>query len=186
MLIGVTGQGGLFTESIVRDMAARCRRPIIMPMSNPTSRAEARPDDLIRWTDGRALVATGSPFEPVSHNGRTITISQANNVYVFPGLGLGAIISRATKVTDAMFVAAAEAIGHRTGTATDADAGLLPPIEDVANVSRRVAAGVARVACDEGVGRPLSDDEIETRIADYWWTPDYPSLTPLQAGSGSD
>lgn len=177
ILIGVSGQPGLFTEDIVRGLATRCERPIIMPMSNPTSRAEATPADLLRWSDGRALVATGSPFDPVEHEGRSVTISQANNVYVFPGIGLGAVISRATKVTDAMFVAAAEAIGHQPGADIDADGGLLPPIDEVSTVSRRVAAAVARAAADEGIGDPLSDDEIAARIDDYWWTPDYPTFT---------
>ncbi|MEL7155357.1 MAG: NAD-dependent malic enzyme [Actinomycetota bacterium] len=175
VLIGVSGQAGLFTEPIVTDLAARCDRPIIMPLSNPTSKAEAQPADLIRWTGGRALVATGSPFDPVAHQGRTITISQANNVYVFPGLGLGAVVSKASVVTDAMLAAAAEAVGHgRAGG--DPDAGLLPPIGEVAEVSRRVAARVAAVARDEGVGRPLDDDEIAAAIDEYWWSPRYPTI----------
>ena len=179
VMIGVSGVGGLFTEDIIRTMAADCERPIIMPMSNPTSKAEAVPADLLAWTDGRALVATGSPFDPVEFDDRTVTISQANNVYVFPGLGLGAIVAKATTITDSMFVAAAEAlagIGDIAATAPDPDAGLLPPIDEVGAVSRRVAAAVARAACDEGVAPALDDDEIAERIDDYWWSPRYPAI----------
>ncbi len=179
VLIGVSGQAGLFTEAVIRDLAGRVERPIIMPLSNPTSKAEAVPADLLAWTDGRALVATGSPFDPVAVDGRKVQISQANNVYIFPGVGLGAVISKATKVTDAMLVAAAEAVAEPgAGGSLDPDDGLLPPVGGVADVSRRVAARVAAVARDEGVGLALADDEIAAAIDDYWWTPRYPSIGP--------
>lgn len=179
VLIGVSGQGGLFAEPVVRDLASRVERPIIMPLSNPTSKAEATPADLLAWTDGRALVATGSPFDPIALDGRTVHISQANNVYVFPGVGLGAVISKASKVTDAMLVAAAEAVAEPgAGGTVDPDRGLLPPVGEVADVSRRVAARVAATARDEGVGLPLDDDAIAAAIDDYWWTPTYPTITP--------
>ncbi len=187
VLIGVSGAGGLFTEDVVKTMAAGCERPIIMPMSNPTSKAEAVPADLLAWTDGRALVATGSPFDPVEIADRTVTISQANNVYVFPGLGLGAIVAKAATITDAMFVAAAEALAVAASNTGPSDAGpsdaepnpdrgLLPPIDQVGAVSRAVAAAVARAACDEGTAPPATDDEIAGRIDDYWWSPDYPTI----------
>lgn len=179
VLIGVSGQGGLFSEALVRDLAARVDRPIIMPLSNPTSKAEATPLDLLTWTDGRALVATGSPFDPVVINGRTVHISQANNVYVFPGVGLGAVISKASTVTDAMLVAAAEAVAEPQAIeGLNPDRGLLPPASEVASVSRRVAARVAAVARDEGVGLALDDDQIAAAIDGYWWSPGYPTIEP--------
>ncbi len=182
VLIGVSGQPGLFTETIVRRMAATVERPVIMPLSNPTSRAEATPADLLAWTDGRALVATGSPFDPVSINGRTVTVAQANNVYVFPGVGLGSVVSAATKVTDHMLVAAAEAVG-RAGVGHDPDDGLLPPVARVADVSRRVAAAVAEAAQADGVARAWGDldgDELSAAVTSaidaHWWAPDYPTV----------
>ncbi len=185
VLIGVSGAGGLFTEDLVRTMASRCdHRPIIMPMSNPTSSAEATPADLLAWTDGRALVATGSPFDPVPlPGGRTVRISQANNVYVFPGLGLGAITAGATTVTDDMFVAAAEALAIDNPGVDDPDSGILPSIDEIGAVSRRVAAAVARAARDGGVApgaTGASDDELAARIDRYFWSPRYPTLVPAQ------
>ncbi|MEM7340883.1 MAG: NAD-dependent malic enzyme [Actinomycetota bacterium] len=176
VLVGVSGQPGLFTEQIVRRMAAGSERPIIMPLSNPTSRAEATPADLLAWTDGRALVATGSPFDPVPLGDRTVTISQANNVYAFPGIGLGAVVAGAAQVTDAMFRAAAEAIANPDTGTNSADQGLLPSIGEVAAVSRRVAEAVVAAARDDGVGRDLTDAEITAAVADAWWSPEYPSL----------
>ena len=132
MLIGTSTQSGAFTEFIVRHMAAAVDRPIIMPLSNPTSKAEAIPEDLIKWTDGRALVATGSPFPPVSHDGRTYTIAQANNALVFPGLGLGVAVVRARRITDEMIAAAADAVAALAGP-TGLGAALLPPVDRPAN-----------------------------------------------------
>lgn len=182
VLVGVSGQPGLFTKSVVTNMTRSTDRPIIMPMSNPTSRAEATPADLIAWTDGSAVVATGSPFDPVTHNGVVHTISQANNVYVFPGLGLGLIAVGATKVTPPLMMAAAQAVFATNGgdapTQIEGDVsnGLLPPLEAVPQVSRRIAAAVGRAARDAGLTEPLTDDEIDDRIRARVWRAEYPIL----------
>lgn len=183
VLVGVSGQGGLFTEAVVRSMAASTDRPIILPLSNPTDHAEAVPADVVRWTDGRALIATGSPFEPVVHDGVTHHISQANNVYVFPGLGLGTLAVGATKITDSMLLAAARAVADQSPCRpTDPHAGVLPLLNDIHGVSKRIAAAVARAAVADGVADPIDDDRIETSIADQWWTPAYQPVP--EAGGG--
>jgi malate dehydrogenase (oxaloacetate-decarboxylating) len=177
VLIGVSGQPGLFTEAMVRSMAGWCERPIVLPLSNPTSRAEATPRDLLEWSDGRALVAAGSPFEDVTVAGRAIRISQANNIYVFPGLGAGALAARARSVTDGMLRAAAAAVADTSpSAAASTDTGLLPEVVAVREVSRRIALVVACAARDDGVGDAVSDAELRDRIDARFWTPDYPDL----------
>jgi malate dehydrogenase (oxaloacetate-decarboxylating) len=177
MLIGTSTHTGAFTEAIVRQMAATVDRPIIMPLSNPTSKAEAVPQDLLRWTDGRALVATGSPFPPVSHGGYTHTIAQANNALVFPGLGLGVAVVHARQITDGMIVAAADAIAALTD-ATSPGAALLPPVTDLRVISAAVAIAVAHAADQQGLARlPLTDPVEQVRQA--MWRPDYPAFTPI-------
>jgi len=157
MLIGTSAQSGAFTEGIVRQMASTADRPVIMPLSNPTSKAEAVPEDLIRWTDGRALVATGSPFLPVSYCGRTYTIAQANNALVFPGLGLGVAVVRARRVDDTMIAAAADAVAALADTTGPAGA-LLPPVTDLRTVSAAVAIAVAQAADEHGLAeQPLTN-----------------------------
>lgn len=179
VLVGVSGQPGLFTEPIVRSIAATTPRPIILPLSNPTSKAEATPADLLSWTDGRALIATGSPFDAVVHDGVTHHISQANNVYIFPGLGLGARVANVSRITDAMLLAAATGVAEhspcRTGEAT---AGVLPPLDEVQTVSRRIAFAVARAATDEGTGDQIDNDEIHRRIDQHWWHAEYARIHP--------
>jgi malate dehydrogenase (oxaloacetate-decarboxylating) len=172
MLIGTSTQSGAFTEGIVGHMAATVDRPIIMPLSNPTSKAEAIPGDLIRWTDGRALVATGSPFPPVSHGGRTYTIAQSNNALVFPGLGLGVAVVQARRITDAMITAAADAVAAFTDP-TGPGAALLPPVTDLRTVSAAVAIAVAQTAEEQGLAeRPLTDPVKQIHQA--MWRPEYP------------
>lgn len=188
VLVGVSGQANLFTQPVIKAMTeATGRRPVIMPLSNPTSKAEARPDNIIEWSQGRALVATGSPFTPVSYRGKRITISQANNAYIFPGLGLGAIASGAKKITSAMFMAAAEAVfaGAPKTTARDLDDGVLPPLTDVPRLSKRIAASVARTACDIGLAEPMTDKEIFERIEELSWAPDYPNIVGI-SGEATD
>ncbi|MEU1008953.1 NAD-dependent malic enzyme [Streptomyces sp. NPDC005890] len=177
ILIGTSGQGGAFTEDLVRAMAEHTERPIILPMSNPTDLAEATPADLLDWTDGKALVATGSPFAPVERDGTTYEIGQANNALVFPGLGLGAIVARASRVTDRMLRAAADAVARRTGDTevARADAPVLPPIRDLRATSEAVAVAVARAAVDEGVARAAPDD-IEAAVRAARWEPVYPPV----------
>ena len=150
ILIGTSTQRGAFTEPIVREMAAHVDRPVILPMSNPTTLSEATPPDLLTWTGGRALIATGSPFGPCTYQGVTYQIGQANNALIFPGLGLGALLSRARRITDHMITAAARAVAGLTDTSTPG-ASLLPPIDDLRATSARVALAVAQAAADDGV-----------------------------------
>jgi malate dehydrogenase (oxaloacetate-decarboxylating) len=174
MLIGTSTQAGAFTEQIVRDMAAHTPRPIIMPLSNPTSKAEALPADLIAWSHGGALVATGSPFDPVEHNGVTHQIAQANNALVFPGLGLGVTVARASRISQAMIAAAADAVA-KLSNATLLGAPLLPPVRDLRPVSAAVAIGVAKAAAAEGLARVPLDDLIQ-QVHQAMWSPQYPRL----------
>jgi len=177
MLIGTSTQPGAFTEAIITEMAADIRRPIIMPLSNPTSHSEARPVDLIAWTEGRALIATGSPFEPVPYRGVSYQVAQANNALIFPGLGLGVTISRAGRVSDGMLAAAAQALAGLSGV-TAPGAPLLPPVTSLRTVSAAVAAAVARAAQAEGLaGVPLDDPEEQVRRA--MWVPTYPTIEPV-------
>jgi malate dehydrogenase (oxaloacetate-decarboxylating) len=177
ILIGTSARTGAFTEAIVTEMAGHASRPVIMPMSNPTSLAEARPADLIRWTDGRALVAAGSPFGPVDFDGTRYVVGQANNALVFPGLGLGVIAARASRVTDGMLSAAAYAVADLVDTTTPG-APLLPQVEALRDTSLAVATAVARAAAADGVATvPLADDVTE-QVRALMWQPAYrPVLT---------
>jgi malate dehydrogenase (oxaloacetate-decarboxylating) len=174
MLIGTSTQAGAFTEQIVRDMAAHCSRPIIMPLSNPTSKTEALPADVLRWTDGRALVATGSPFAPVVLDEVSYEIAQANNALVFPGLGLGVTVARASRISDRMIAAAADAVA-RLSDATRLGSPLLPPVRDLRPVSAAVAIAVAKAAEQEGLARVPLDDPIQ-QVHQAMWRPEYPRL----------
>jgi malate dehydrogenase (oxaloacetate-decarboxylating) len=165
---------GAFTEPIVRTMAANVERPIILPLSNPTSRCEALPEDLIRWTDGRALVATGSPFPPVDHDGRRYLIAQANNALVFPGLGLGTIVSRARRISDAMLAAAADAVAELSD-ASRPGAPLLPPVDALRMVSAAVGIAVARAAAADGLAQVELDDPVQ-QVHEAMWRPEYPRV----------
>jgi malate dehydrogenase (oxaloacetate-decarboxylating) len=177
MLIGTSTQARAFTEAIVKDMAGHVERPIIMPLSNPTSRAEAVPEDLIRWTGGRALVATGSPFPPVEYEDRSYRIAQANNALVFPGLGLGVTVSRAHRISDRLITAAADAVA-RLSDATAPGAPLLPPVEDLRTVSAAVAIAVAVAARDEGLAQVSIDDPVQ-QVYQAMWRPEYPRFEPI-------
>ncbi|MEM8904615.1 MAG: NAD-dependent malic enzyme [Actinomycetota bacterium] len=176
VLLGVTGQPGLFTEAVVRAQAAGVDRPIVLPLSNPTPRAEAIPADVIAWTDGRAMVGTGSPFPSVLHRGRTHEIAQVNNVYVFPGIGLGVTAVGAREVTDGMLTAAARAVGGLSPAAVGDDAGpLLPPLDRCLDVSLEVALAVAERAIAEGVADRNVDPEAAIRACT--WRPEYRPAT---------
>lgn len=172
-LMGVSGQAGAFTEEIVRTMARHVGRPVIFPLSNPTSRSEADPGQVIEWTEGRALIGTGSPYPVVQHRGRSIVIDQTNNSYVFPGVGLGVLAGEARRVTDGMFMAAAKALAAMSPARHDQNGRLLPPISDLRIVSRKVAESVARQAQKEGVARLMNDHELQTRIDAFMWKPAY-------------
>ncbi len=173
-LVGVTGQPGLFTEAVIRAQAEQVRRPIVLPLSNPTPRAEAIPSDVLDWTDDRALIGTGSPFDPVPRMDGDHLISQVNNVYVFPGIGLGVVASGATRVSDGMLTAATRAIGEFPRE--PGDTGLLPPLVQTGEVARHVARAVAGVAVAEGLAEKLSDDEIAARVEASCWQPSYRPL----------
>ncbi|MFT8396472.1 NAD-dependent malic enzyme [Propionibacterium sp.] len=174
MLIGCSAQPGAFTEKIMREMASYQERPIIMPLSNPTSRAEALPEDLINWTDGKALIATGSPFTPIQHGGTRFEIAQANNALVFPGIGLGVITTQATRVSDKMIMAAARAVA-KAGMSTSLGASLLPSISELRTVSAQVGLAVVRQAVDEGLAQLVPEDPVQA-IAEQMWHPNYPEV----------
>lgn len=176
VLIGLSTVGGAFSEPIVREMARKVERPIILPLSNPTSKSEAKAEDLIRWTDGRALVATGSPFAPVSFGGRKIPIAQCNNVYIFPAIGLGVVASRARRVTEPMFLAAARALGGNSPALKDSSASLLPPLTDLRRVAAEIAVAVGIEAQRDGVAATMSEDQLRQRVLDTQWTPAYTAL----------
>jgi malate dehydrogenase (oxaloacetate-decarboxylating) len=173
ILVGVSAQPGAFTEEIVREMAKHTARPIIFPLSNPTSKAEAVPADLLRWTYGRALVGTGSPFFPVEVDGKQVRISQVNNSFIFPGLALGILVSRTTRVSDAMIMASAKALANLSPTVADPGAPLLPPIGDCRKVSLVIAEAVAKQAMADGTAETVDDATLRERIRAYVWEPVY-------------
>ncbi|MFJ8529221.1 NAD-dependent malic enzyme [Bacillus sp. NPDC094106] len=174
ILIGTSGQAGAFTEDIIKEMAKYVERPIIMPMSNPTALAEAVPENLIKWTDGKALIATGSPFADVKYKGVTYEIGQSNNAFVFPGLGLGAIVAKAEIISKGMFAAAANAVAKMSDTSTSG-ASLLPSIEKLHEVSKYVAIEVAHAAIHEGIAR-IDIQDVENAIEDAMWKPEYKEI----------
>jgi malate dehydrogenase (oxaloacetate-decarboxylating) len=178
ILLGTSGQSGAFTEDVVRTMAAQTERPLIMPLSNPTSLAEATPRDLIRWTGGRALAAAGSPFPPVTYDKTTYVIAQANNSLVFPGLGLGVTAARASRVTDSMLLAAASAIRGLVDPSIPG-APLLPLVDDLRHTSLSVAVAVARAARESGVARTELPDDPTKVIAEGMWRPRYRTITAI-------
>jgi malate dehydrogenase (oxaloacetate-decarboxylating) len=188
VLIGLSTLTNAFTEPMVREMASKVARPIIFPLSNPTEKSEARPEDLLRWTEGRALVATGSPYAPVKIGGRTIPVSQCNNVYIFPAVGLAVIASRpfadaagTRRITDGMMIAAARALAEQSPALKDASAALLPPLTDIRNVAVEIAYAVAVEAERSGAAAQFdtsSSTSLRERIIASQWFPAYPSYVP--------
>jgi malate dehydrogenase (oxaloacetate-decarboxylating) len=177
ILVGTSTMPGAFTETIVKDMAAHVQRPVILPMSNPTELAEAVPADLIEWTEGRALVATGSPFPPVRYRDIDFVFGQANNALVFPGIGLGVIAAQASRVTDGMLAAAAHAVASLTDSAGPG-AALLPPVAELRDTSVAVAVAVARAARDDGVARATLSEDLTAQVKDLMWQPVYRPIVP--------
>jgi malate dehydrogenase (oxaloacetate-decarboxylating) len=173
VLIGVSGQPGAFSERVVRIIAKFTQQPIIFPLSNPTSRSEATPSDLLVWTEGRAVIGTGSPFPPVVKNGVHMRVDQTNNSYVFPGIGLGAIAVQARRISDAMMLAAARALAEMSPSRRDPKANLLPPVTELRDVSYRVALAVALQAQSEGLAERTSREELEACIRLKMWAPTY-------------
>jgi malate dehydrogenase (oxaloacetate-decarboxylating) len=179
ILVGVSGQPGAFNERVVRAMAANTPRPIIMPLSNPTDYAEARPEEILRWTDGRALVATGSPFSDVVLDGRRFAIGQGNNVFIFPGLGLGALLCEARAVSEGMIGAAARTLAEVVRQESMGENRLYPSVSRLRHSTRQVAAAVMRAASEEALCTALAEAEIQARLEAAYWEPDYP---PYEAG----
>jgi malate dehydrogenase (oxaloacetate-decarboxylating) len=173
ILIGVSGQPGLFTESVIQSMTENSDTPIIFPLSNPVSRAEATPENIIRWTDGKAIIATGSPFLPVSHNGDSYRIAQCNNSYIFPGIGLGVLAVRANRVTDEMLLASSKILAEASPRASGTGKDLLLPLQQITEVSRSIAFAVAKVAQEQGHALKISDTQLHARIDQIFWTPHY-------------
>ena len=173
VLIGVSGQTGAFTPEAVREMAKHTARPVIFPLSNPTSRSEATPQDLMDWTEGRALIGTGSPFEPVNLNGKKVKIAQTNNSYIFPGLALGIVASRARYVTDPMVKAAATELIRHLPTQKDKEGSLLPPISEARNIGRVIAQAVGRQAIQDGQAQVADEDALSRELEANIWEPVY-------------
>lgn len=175
ILIGVSAQPNTFTEEIVKAMASYTERPIIFPLSNPTSRAEAKPEDIIRWTKGKAIIATGSPFAPVEFEGKKYTIAQCNNVYIFPGVGLGVVACKTPKVTEKMFIRAAQVLSDHTPLLKDPTAAIFVPLEELRSVSREIAIAVGQIAQEEGLVPKSTQQEISRRVDEKMWYPEYPT-----------
>ncbi len=173
VLIGVSGAPGLFSKEVIQAMNANCERPIVFPLSNPTSRVEATPNDIIRWTDGKALVATGSPFDPVVHNNKRYAIAQCNNSYIFPGIGLGVLAVSASRVTDEMLMESSRALAECSPMAKNDHGALLPPLEEIHVVSKRIAFAVAKKAMEQGVALEITDEALSKAIEQYFWQPVY-------------
>src|SRR6201987_4580177 len=173
MLIGLSTVKGIFSESIVREMARKTERPIIFPLSNPTSHSEAEPADLLAWTEGRALVATGSPFSPVKYGGRSIEVAQRNNVFIFPAVGLGLMASKARRVSDQMMLAAAKALGEHSPALRDPLASLLPNVGTIRAVALEVAYGLARKAQEEGLAAERKPEALRQTLVESQWNPEY-------------
>lgn len=173
VLIGVCGMPGIFTEEVVRTMHAGCERPLIMPLSNPTSRAEAVPADVLAWTEGQALVATGSPFQPVVHDGHTYRIAQCNNSYIFPGIGLGVVASGARRITDAMLMSASRALAREAPIVKHGEGALLPALGNIRELSKVIAFDVAAQAQQEGMALKTDGTKLRAAIERHSWTPVY-------------
>lgn len=175
ILIGLSTLPGAFSESIVGEMVRKCERPIILPLSNPTSKSEAVPEDLLRWTDGRALIATGSPFADVQYRGRKVRISQCNNVFIFPAVGLAVSATRARRVTEGMFLAAARALAEQSPALSDPTAPLLPALTDPRRAAVEIATAAAEQAQREGLTPKTSPEILRNAMVSSQWAPHYPS-----------
>lgn len=173
ILIGVSGQPGLFTEQVITAMAQSCEKPIIFPLSNPSRQVEARPEQVIEWTDGNVVIATGSPFKPVAYKDRIFPIAQCNNSYIFPGIGLGVIASKARIISDEMLMAASNALADASPMVTDPNGELLPPLTEIGRLSRKIAFAVAKVAMAQELALTIPDELLEQRIENNFWKAEY-------------
>ena len=173
VLIGVSGQPDLFTQEVVEDLCKNTKQPIILPLSNPTSRVEATPQDIFNWSEGNAIVATGSPFAPVLYKGQQFEISQCNNSYIFPGIGLGVLIAQATSITDNMLMAASQSLADASMQYDKAQGALLPALGKIKAISKSIAYAVAQQAITDGVASPISQETMQRRLAENFWEPKY-------------
>lgn len=173
VLIGVSGQAGLFTKAVVETMHANCERPLILPLSNPTSQAEAQPVDILRWTSGKAMVATGSPFSPVDMGEQVVEIAQCNNSYIFPGVGLGVITAKAARITDNMMMTASRALADASPVVQTGSGALLPPLGSIREVSKVIAKAVILQAIADQVALPIPVEIIDEKIEKNFWQPEY-------------
>ena len=173
ILLGVSGVPNQFTKDVVQEMAKHVERPIIFPMSNPTSRCEGVPADILRWTNGKALIATGSPFDDVELDGETYSIAQSNNCYIFPGMGLGILAVGAERVSDDMFMAATLTLSDHAPALHQIGGALLPDLSKIREVSKSIAIAVAKQAMEEGLAKKISDSELKKAIDDNMWNPTY-------------
>ncbi|UTT84936.1 NAD-dependent malic enzyme [Vibrio pelagius] len=173
VLVGVSGAPGLFSKEVIQEMNLHCERPIVFPLSNPTSRVEATPNDIIRWTEGQALVATGSPFEPVTHKGTVYPIAQCNNSYIFPGIGLGVLAVNASRITDEMLMESSRALATCSPLAINGSGALLPPLEEIHTVSKKIAFAVGKKAIEQGVALEITEEALQQAIDQHFWQPVY-------------
>ncbi|MFM2482492.1 NAD-dependent malic enzyme [Celerinatantimonas sp. YJH-8] len=175
ILIGVSGAQGIFTETIIQSMHQYCRHPIIFPLSNPTSRVEARPEDILRWTNGKALIATGSPFPPVYLGEQSYPIAQCNNSYIFPGIGLAVIAAKITRISDEMLMKASHTLAEHSPMIRQGSGELLPPLDEIQSLSKAIAFAVAKQAIAESLAPEVSDEYLEASIEKNFWIPEYRS-----------
>jgi len=173
ILIGVSGQAGLFTENVIKAMYANCQRPIIFPLSNPSRQVEATPEQVITWTEGNAIVATGSPFEPVEFKGNLYPVAQCNNSYIFPGLGLGVVSANVNRITDEMLLVASETLAQASPVANTGEGELLPPLTSITDLSKKIAFAVAKVGFQQGLALEISDEQLIAKIERNFWNPSY-------------
>jgi malate dehydrogenase (oxaloacetate-decarboxylating) len=173
VLIGVSGQPGLFTETIIKAMQQGCERPIIFPLSNPSKKIEATPKQLIEWTDGKAIIATGSPFDPVSYKDKSFPIPQCNNSYIFPGFGLAVVAANITRITDEMLMKSSEVLAEASPVVIAGEGALLPPLTDIAELSKKIAFAVAKLAQEQGFADEISDQQLSDSIEKNFWLPEY-------------
>lgn len=173
ILIGVSGQPGLFTEQVITAMKKHCDLPIIFPLSNPSKQVEATPEQVIKWTDGKVIIATGSPFKPVSHKGQTYHIAQCNNSYIFPGIGLGVVAVKSSRISDDMLRIASETLAAASPLANTGQGTLLPALSELSDLSKKIAFEVAKVAQKQGLALEISDEELLQKIERNFWTPEY-------------
>jgi malate dehydrogenase (oxaloacetate-decarboxylating) len=173
VLVGVSGQAGLFTEAVVKAMKAQSDAPIIFPLSNPSRQVEAHPEDIINWTEGTAIVATGSPFQPVEYKGQSFPIAQCNNSYIFPGVGLGVLASKAKLISDEMLMASSETLANASPLASTGKGQLLPCLNEIAQLSKEIAFQVAKVAIEQKLSLPMTDEQLQQSIDKNFWEPEY-------------